>query len=148
MEKLDWKIVSLYLLTTTVAFVITTGIFGVKWDNQRIANKSVDITELLENISEQGGIVTLEAGVYKITRPQELSYIRLSDDDDGILPENQFILNLFDSATSYKFDLSGDKETGVKGTLTLYYGGLDYKCDGVLPEGVGINDILQGIEGK
>lgn len=113
----NWSLVVAGILALVTAFA-----FGDTIGKSSARDELIDITEMLDNISDQGGIITLEAGVYKITKPQELSYLSFSNDDDEILPENQFILNLFDSATSYKFDLSGDKETGVKGTLTLYYG--------------------------
>jgi hypothetical protein len=110
-------------MCTTILFAITTGVFGGLWENSRTNNEPQDITEMLDNMSEQGGILMLEAGVYEITKPSELSYISYEDNDNyEMLPENQFIIGLFDAATSYKFDISGDKETGATGTLTLYYG--------------------------
>jgi hypothetical protein len=118
-----WKFVAISFMAVTVVLSITAGIFGGLWDNARIDNEPQDITEMLDNLSTQGGILILEAGIYKITKPSELSYLPLDDNNSyDMLPENQFILNLFNEAESYKFDINGDKETGVTGTLTLYYG--------------------------
>jgi len=117
----NWLLLVAGICSLVAVFFLGVDIVG-RMSADEPLNSPIDITEILDNISEQGGTLTLEVGIYEITRPQELSYIRLSDDDDEMLPENQFILNLFDSATSDKFDLSGDKETGVRGTLILYYG--------------------------
>ena len=132
-----------YLFIGALCAVAVVGllVLGYEQGKDEAVKEVTNITETLEEMYEDGGMLRLEPGVYQVDKPSWLSYVRtnenywtaegghwangeqwVKDDDCEILPENQFILYLFDSAERYEFNFTGNEDGIVEGTLILYYG--------------------------